>query len=110
MASPDEITPGEITPGEITVVRDDDRQRYEARLDGKVVGHSRFQTRPGTVVFIHTEVEPAYEGHGVGSELARAALDDVRRRGEKVVPRCPFIADYIARHPDYADLVIDASD
>jgi hypothetical protein len=102
MASPDEITSDDIA-----VVRDDDRQRYEAKLDGEVVGHTRFQTRPGTVVFIHTEVEPAYEGRGVGSELARAALDDVRRRGENVVPRCPFIADYIKRHPDYADLVVD---
>ncbi len=92
---------------EISVVRNGDRQRYEVRLGGKVVGHTKFQTIPGTVVFIHTEVDPAYEGRGVGSELAKAALDDVRRRGEKVVPQCPFIADYIERHPAYADLVID---
>jgi uncharacterized protein len=99
MASPDEI------PDEIMVVRNDDRRRYEARLDGTVIGHSRFQLRPGTVIFTHTEVDPAYEGRGVGSQLAGAALDDVRQRGQRVVAECPFIAEYIDRHPDYADLV-----
>jgi uncharacterized protein len=96
------------SPDEIMVVRNDDRRRYEARLDGEVVGHSRFQLQPGTVIFTHTEVDPAYEGRGVGSHLAGAALDDVRQRGQRVVAECPFIAEYIERHPDYADLVTDA--
>jgi predicted GNAT family acetyltransferase len=54
----------------------------------------------------HTEVEPEYAGQGLGDELAREALDDVRRRGLILVPLCPFIAAYIRRHPsDYLDLV-----
>src|SRR5690606_17493780 len=54
----------------------------------------------------HTVVETAAEGRGVGSALARTALDAARAEGLRVVPQCPFIAAYIARHPDYADLVV----
>jgi uncharacterized protein len=61
------------------------------------------------VVLVHTEVDSAYEGHGVGSVLAKAALDDIRRRGKRVTPLCPFVSTYIARHPEYADLVDDAN-
>lgn len=61
--------------------------------------------RGNRVIFTHTQVEPAHEGEGLGSVLAESALDDVRRRGLMAVPLCPFIAAYIERHPDYADLV-----
>jgi predicted GNAT family acetyltransferase len=58
------------------------------------------------VIFTHTEVLPAFEGRGVGSALAKGALDAVRAEGSSVEPRCPFIAAYIRRHPAYADLVV----
>jgi predicted GNAT family acetyltransferase len=54
-------------------------------------------------VFTHTEVPSADEGHGVGSELVRAALDDTRRRGFRIVPACSFVADFVRRHPEYDD-------
>jgi hypothetical protein len=53
----------------------------------------------------HTEVQSRFEGQGLGARLARFVLDDARERGLRVVPRCPFIAAYIKRHPEYADLV-----
>jgi predicted GNAT family acetyltransferase len=55
-------------------------------------------------VFVHTEVEDKFEGHGVGGALARGALDDVRARGFKVTPLCPFIAGWMKKHPEYEDL------
>jgi predicted GNAT family acetyltransferase len=55
------------------------------------------------LIFIHTEVPSADEGQGVGSELVRAALDDTRRRGFKIVPACSFVADFVRRHPEYDD-------
>ncbi|MCW2599808.1 MAG: acetyltransferase family protein [Frankiales bacterium] len=78
---------------------------YEITVDGVHAGLSAFQERSGTVVFTHTEIDDAFEGKGIGSQLARAALDDVRQRGLSVVPLCPFIKEWIGRHPDYADLV-----
>jgi predicted GNAT family acetyltransferase len=53
-------------------------------------------------VLVHTDVEPAYEGQGLGSVLAKGALDDLRERGVRAVPLCPFVWAYIRRHPEYA--------
>jgi predicted GNAT family acetyltransferase len=92
---------------DLTVVRNDREHRYEAQLDGVVIAFSEFLIRPGQVVFTHTKTDPTYEGKGFGSRLAQSALDDVRTRGEKVVPLCPFIKAYIERHPEFGDLVID---
>ncbi|MFN2540308.1 MAG: GNAT family N-acetyltransferase [Mycobacteriales bacterium] len=78
---------------------------YEITVDGRHAGLAAFYEQPGAVVFTHTEIDDAFEGKGVGSELARAALDDVRTRGLHVVPLCPFIKGWIERHPDYQDLV-----
>ena len=59
----------------------------------------------GLVLLIHTEVAEAVEGQGLGSRLVRGALDDIRARGLKVAPVCPFVLSYLERHPEYADLV-----
>jgi uncharacterized protein len=88
------------------VVNEPDRHRYEIRADDQLAGFADYRRRPdGTVIFTHTQIEPAFDGRGLGSTLARAALDDVRRRQVKLVARCPFIAGYIERHPEYQDLV-----
>lgn len=82
--------------------------RYEAHLDGQLAGFAEYELTDQLVIFTHTQVEDAYEGHGVGSALARFALDDVRASGtRKVLPLCPFIKGWIEKHPDYADLVAD---
>jgi predicted GNAT family acetyltransferase len=81
--------------------------RYEAILDGKVVGISQYTLADDVITFLHTEVDPSGEGKGLGSRLAAGALDDVRRRGLRVVAKCPFIAAYIKRHGDYADLLAE---
>ena len=70
-----------------------------------VAGFAAYRDSAGTRVFTHTQVDDDYEGHGIGSTLARAALDDVRAKGLLIVPRCPFIAAWLQRHPDYQDLV-----
>jgi predicted GNAT family acetyltransferase len=78
---------------------------YEILVDGVHAGRAVFQERPGQVVLVHTEVDDAFEGQGVGSQLAEAVLADVRARGLQVVPQCPFIRAYIERHPEWQDLV-----
>jgi len=83
--------------------------RYEIHVDGQLAGFADYTTQPGVIAMPHTEVDPAFEGRGLGSRLARAALDDIRHQGMHVAPNCPFIATYIRRHPEYADLVDDPS-
>jgi len=79
--------------------------RFEAHLGDRLAGYVHYRTEPGRIVFTHTEVMPEFEGKGIGGRLANAALDEARARGLTVVPKCPFIAGYIRRHPEYAALV-----
>lgn len=81
-------------------------QRYEARLAGELAGFIDYKPRDGWLIFVHTEVLPAFGGRGIGAQLAARALDDVRARGLRVTPQCPFVASYIRRHPAYQDLVV----
>ena len=94
----------------MTEVRHDPlSRRYEAVDDGNVIGFAAYQLTDELVVFTHTEVDPAYEGKGIGSEIARFALDDVRSDGtRKVLPLCPFIKEWIGHHREYVDLVYGA--
>lgn len=82
-------------------------KRYEARVDGlsEVAGFAQYIRTPELIAFVHTEVEPKYEGGGVGSALARAALDEAREAGLRVLATCPFFAGWIGRHADYQDLL-----
>ena len=89
----------------ISVTDNPHRHRYEATLDDALAGFAVYREEGDTVVFVHTEVDPAFEGQGIGGALARGALDDVRQRGRRVVALCPFIAAWIDRHPDYQDLL-----
>jgi predicted GNAT family acetyltransferase len=91
----------------VDVTNNADALQYEARVDGEQVGLIRY-TRDGDVVTMaHTEVEPRVEGQGIGSELVRQALEDVRAHGRRVHPSCPFVRAYIDGHAEYADLVSD---
>lgn len=90
---------------EIQVGDNPAKRRYEVLVDGAVAGYVFYQQREDALVLIHTEVGEEFEGKGVGSRLAAGTLDDVRARGLRIVPVCPFIKSYIERHPEYADLV-----
>jgi len=79
--------------------------RYEIKDDGRVVGVADYRVQDDLVVLPHTEVDPARQGAGLGAELIQAALDAIRERGQRVVPQCSYVADFIAEHPDYQDLV-----
>ena len=91
-----------------------DESRYEAWLGDRIVGIAEYELadEAGPIVFVHTEVLPGAEGMGVGRGLARGALDDVRRRGLKLVAECEFIAGFLKRHPEDRDLIAtpDATD
>jgi predicted GNAT family acetyltransferase len=79
-------------------------RRFTVNLEG-ATAMLTYNQQGDTIYFIHTEVPPALEGKGVGGELAKAGLDYARANNLKVVARCPFVASYIKRHPEYGDLV-----
>jgi hypothetical protein len=79
--------------------------QYEVTVDGEPAGRIRYTRHGGRITLVHTEVEPKFEGHGVGSTLIREALDDVRAHGMTVRPLCPFVRAFIEQHREYADLV-----
>jgi predicted GNAT family acetyltransferase len=79
--------------------------RYEVRLDGQVVGRADYRLDGQRVVIAHTYIHPAHRGQGLGAQMVQYALNDIRRRGLDLVPACPFVSDYVAQHPEYADLL-----
>ena len=91
-------------PDTSAVSHDPARNRFEIRT-GAGTALLTYQRHGDVIEMMHTEVPDASEGRGYGAALASAALDFARREGAKVVPSCPFVAAYIERHPDYADLV-----
>ncbi len=89
-----------------TEVRDDkQRLRYEILVDGEVVGFVQYNMRGGRLILVHTEVDTSRQLKGLATPLVQSALDDIRRRGLRVVPVCPFVERFIERHPEYDDLV-----
>jgi uncharacterized protein len=94
---------------ETVVVNEPDHERYAITADGALAGFTQYRKRPDLIAFVHTEINPRFEGRGLGSTLIRFALDDARARGLAVLPFCPFVNAYISKHPDeYADLVPEA--
>ena len=90
---------------EVTVQDHAERRRYEASTaSGAVAGFAEYRDIKGVRVFTHTEVDDAFEGQGIGSALARGALDDVRDRGMSIRVKCPFIKKFVDSHEEYADL------
>jgi predicted GNAT family acetyltransferase len=90
---------------ELRVADNPEADRYEVFADGELAGFVTYRRAPGRIAFRHTEVDDAFEGRGVGSTLVSAVLDDARAAGLEVLPFCPFVRGYIAKHPEYLDLV-----
>lgn len=85
-----------------------DQNRYEAHRNDTLAGFVDYQLTHELVVLTHTEVDANLEGQGIGGALARAALEDIRRRELKALVVCPFIIGWVDRHPEYADVLYGA--
>jgi len=95
---------------DIQVTNNTELSRYEAHLDGELAGFAEYHLRASSIVFTHTEVDPAFEGHGIGGAIVRQSLDQIRSAGVyDVVPLCPFYKAWLEKHPDYQDLVHQSS-
>jgi predicted GNAT family acetyltransferase len=97
-------------PGDVEVERVDGTRRFEARLDGETVGYMSYErSAEGVLELTHTVVAPSARGQGIGEALVREALGQIRGSGERVIPSCPFVADYLKEHPEDRELVAAAS-
>ena len=93
----------------LEVVDVPERSRFEARLGSELVGISQYEIRDRVIALLHTEIDADQEGKGLGSQLARAVLADVRARDLTVFVRCPFLAAYVRRHQaEYPDIDLRA--
>ena len=99
-----------VPPDRLDIRDVPDALRYEARdtASGSApapVAVASYSMAGTKITFEHTRVPDAMAGRHVGTRLVKFALDNVRSRGLRVVPRCPFVAAYIKRHKEYQDLL-----
>lgn len=89
-------------------VRDNKAERrYEVKIDEQLAVLT-YKRQAGNIIFLHTGVPSALEGHGIASKLASFALEEARSQHLTVVPLCPFVASYIRRHQEYLSLLTEA--
>jgi predicted GNAT family acetyltransferase len=79
--------------------------RYRLWLGDEFAAYGEYEDEPGRRIFTHTVVRPKFEGRGIGSRLAKFAVEDARAQGLRITPVCPFIRSWLERHHDYDSIV-----
>jgi uncharacterized protein len=87
------------------VIHNAELHRYEINLDGEKVGHADYMVEGDVLVFNHTEVDPEHQGKGLAATLMRASFNDVRAKGLKLRPVCPYVVKFVERYDEFSDLV-----
>ncbi len=87
------------------IVHQTDAARYEAILDGTVVGVLRYSLTGKKMIIEHTETTMDLRGRGIARRLTRFAFDDARMRGLVVDPKCSFAKRFVDQHPEYSDVL-----
>jgi predicted GNAT family acetyltransferase len=93
-----------VNLNDATVTHKEEAERFEIIVDGlqALLAYRRF---PDRIVLVHTEVPQPLEGHGLAAKLSRSALDFARVNHLRVVSLCPYVSDFIRKHPEYQDLI-----
>ncbi|MFF4347202.1 GNAT family N-acetyltransferase [Streptomyces sp. NPDC001530] len=86
------------------VLQVDAKHRYEILVDGRTAGLTAYRDRDNQRVFYHTEIDDAFAGQGLASLLVQQALTDVRASGKRIVPVCPYVAKFLKKHEEFADI------
>ena len=90
---------------DLAVKNNEESSQFEAEMEGEKVLIAYRTESDGTLNLVHTEVPKKFEGKGVGGALVKKTLEQIKSSGNKIIPSCPFVADYIKRHPEYESLV-----
>ena len=89
----------------INVVHNPERKRFEVKIDGRLAVCEYIMTST-RIIFTHTEVPKGLEGKGIGTALAKTAMEYARANSLKIMPLCPYIASYMRRHPEHQDMLV----
>ena len=89
----------------VEIVNNTAEREWEAFLDGQLAGYAEYRTRPGRIVFTHTVVDPQFEGKGIGTALAKTAVEDAVANELRITPVCPFVRAWLKRHPEFHESV-----
>jgi predicted GNAT family acetyltransferase len=89
------------------VTRHTDPDRYQITTDGAVAGFAQFVDVGGDRVFFHTVIDEEFGGRGLAGKVVAAALEATRAEGQRIVPVCPFVKGYLAKHPEWAEHVVE---
>jgi uncharacterized protein len=95
----------EVTMMEISIADNPASKHVELHVDGRVAGFLAYQRTGDMVTFTEIDTDLDMAGQGLGLVLVRKALDAADAEKLSVVPACPFVRDFIKRHPVYLDLV-----
>lgn len=79
--------------------------RFELPIEGEAVAAAYYRIEDGRLVLTHTEVPTEFSGQGIATKLAQGTFDLLRKSGRKAVLKCPFMGQFFAKHPEYADVV-----
>ncbi|MEU1214557.1 GNAT family N-acetyltransferase [Streptomyces sp. NPDC005791] len=94
-----------MTQAPAPIVRNmDARHRYEILVGEVSAGFTAYRDRDGQRVFFHTEIDDAFAGQGLASVLVQEALTHVRASGKRLVPVCPYVAKFLKKHEEFADI------
>jgi uncharacterized protein len=80
------------------------QNRFELDVEGGIA-FANYRRTPSAVIITHTETPRALRGRGIASKLVEGALALIRADGRKVIAGCSFVADYLQKHPELADMV-----
>ncbi|MGW0085052.1 GNAT family N-acetyltransferase [Streptomyces sp. NPDC003393] len=106
IAALDETGPGEADSAwELDVLNDAEHGRWTGSLGPEAIAELSYRFVDGRVVLLTTWVDPAYRHRRVATELMARVLDEIRESGKKITVICPVVGEFIARHPQYLDLI-----
>ncbi len=90
----------EIDLSKLEVIHNQEKKRFEIQI-GDQIAMVKYILGSSEIIFTHTEVPEAFEGHGVAGKMAKVAIEYAKAQGLRIRPMCPYMAAYIKRHPEY---------
>lgn len=88
----------------IEVVHQPEQRRFAITVNGELAGFTEYREREGGQVldYVHTEIDPAFGGRGLGGRLVAEAMERTRDLGRAIIPHCPFVAAWLKKHPEFS--------